>query len=471
MAIYNNPAIGRAAEGLASLFAPPSGAEAAGWANANAKNAEARRLADFYAGAPEMDAAAYDRTGPALGLWTPNQGVGITMRGQDLDSSDARYGVDVGATTSRTNNAADNTRALREREMQEAGLLERQFAEPIKAAPGETVFLPNQTAGATGLGPTLAGTPKPLSESEALAEIIMRQPEETQDRFAADRFAPTESQVQGQERRRLAADGTLDDQALLDTILGERSPVEAIGPDGRPLYMTPGAAVRTGAEPAPSKPLVQVNTAEPADGDLRKKLDESEGKRWSDLQAAAVTSSGLQQDMDLLSELIDQAPQGPIVGRLSEYFPEATTAGAAFQSVVSRAAPGLRVEGSGSTSDIEYAGMMKSLPRLRNRPEANRLIVGMMQAKADINIHRGEIVNAYQTGEIDAAEARQRLSEINSQSIISPELRAMMGGTADAAEPTESSGATAAPREGDIAVNPSTGERLILQNGQWRPLT
>ncbi|BDA86365.1 hypothetical protein Sa4125_39070 [Aureimonas sp. SA4125] len=452
MVIVNNPAIGQAAANIASLFAPPSGAEAAGWAAANAKRAEAKRLADFYAGAPEMDAAAYDRVGPALGLWTPNQGVGITQRGQDIGSADARYGVDVGAITSRTNNAADNTRALTERQMQESGLLARQFAEPIKAAPGETVFLPGQTASATGLAPTLAGAPKPLSTDETVAAVMQGLDPTTLQQFAADKFAPTESQVQGQERRRLAADGTLDDQALLDAILGERAPVEAIGSDGRLRFMAPGAAIRTGAEPAPRSPLVNVNNVEPSDGKLRNKLDEAEGTRWSALQAAATTASGLQQDLDLLSALIDEAPQGPLTGRLSEYFPELTTAGSAFQSVVSRAAPGLRVEGSGATSDIEYQGMVRSLPRLRNKPEGNRLIVDMMRAKADINVERGTIVNAYQVGDIDAPEARRRLDEINRVSIMTPELRSMMGG----AENAQDTGAGGTPRA--PTIEPGTVE-------------
>lgn len=189
--------------------------------------------------------------------------------------------------------------------------------------------------------------------------------------------------------------------------------------------------------------MVNVNTGEAADGKLRGKLDESEGKRLSDLQASAVTSAGLRQDLGLMDQLIDQAPQGPLVGRLATLFPGVSDAGTAFQSIVERAAPGLRVEGSGATSDIEFRGMLNSLPQLRNRPEANRLIAGMMKAKADINIRRGDLVTAYQNSDIDASQMRRQLADLNRQSIVTPELSAMIEAVGGGAAPM--SGTDAGP--------------------------
>ena len=42
--------------------------------------------------------------------------------------------------------------------------------------------------------------------------------------------------------------GTLTDTMLLDGILGDNAPVKTVGPDGKPIYTTPGAAARTGAQ-------------------------------------------------------------------------------------------------------------------------------------------------------------------------------------------------------------------------------
>ncbi|MCW4115675.1 hypothetical protein NPA31_011940 [Aurantimonas sp. MSK8Z-1] len=302
MPIYNNPALGQAFGNLAAMFAPPSGADAAGWARANAERAEAaRRQAIYdYANSPGYDQATADRMGVLGGLYAPNQsfysvdqGNATARRGQDVaastsranntadndtarrgqdvaastsranntaDNETQRYGYDTQASTSRANNAADNTRALQDRQMQEDASLARLYAAPVKVGQNETVYLPPATAAAAGLPGTLAGPAAPLTDSQALAQIIMRQDPTTQDQFARDKFAPTETQVQGQERRRLAESGQLTDQQLRDVILGERAPVQTVGPDGKPRYMAPGEAARTGAEAVPAKaPSTTVN--------------------------------------------------------------------------------------------------------------------------------------------------------------------------------------------------------------------
>ncbi|WP_152046359.1 hypothetical protein [Aureimonas psammosilenae] len=424
MPIVQNPAIAQGITNLSKMFAPPSGAEAAGWALANERNEKAKREAESYARmtAEGASPSIIDQFGIASGAFTPSQ----SYRAVDVESADRRYGTDRSFEASRLNNTADNARAIATNAATVAGDVQKQRLQSLAGWYGPIAqdavrpAVPSEIAalyGAPGALPVAQGNRSPMSETE----------------------------VKGAERQDLRARGLLTDDDMLDAIIGDRAPVEAIGPDGRPRYMSPGAAVRTGAQPAPRSPLVNVNTGPGGDGKLREKLDEAEGKRWSDLQGAATTASGLQQDLGLLGELIDQAPQGPIVGRLAEYFPEATTAGAAFQSIISRAAPGLRVEGSGATSDIEYNGMVRSLPRLRNDPEANRLIVGMMKAKADVNVRRGEIVNAYQNGRIDAAQARDQLGALNRQSILSPGLRAMIERAGGNEAPSAAPAATPSP--------------------------
>lgn len=213
---YNNPQIGQAFNNLAQAFMPPSGSDLAGYASANAKRQEAARLAqlfDYAQGAEGFDQSTFDRLGQATGQWTPSQGY---------------YGVDTTATTARRGQDIDAQTALEQTRMREAGELERLYAEPIIAGEGDTVFLPQQTQGATGLDPTLSGVPRPL----------------------------TESQQKAAERQRLQDEGLLTDEIMLDTILGDRTPVEAVGSDGAPVFMSPGAAVREGATPfdEPSSP-------------------------------------------------------------------------------------------------------------------------------------------------------------------------------------------------------------------------
>jgi hypothetical protein len=175
---------------------------------------------------------------------------------------------------------------------------------------------------------------------------------------------------------------------------------------------------------------------------------EGEGVAWGEYLKAGGTASGMAQDMDVIDELIQIAPQGPIQGRLAKVFPGVSNAGAAFQSVVSRVAPSLRVEGSGSTSDIEYNGFLQSMPSLVNRPEANAAIAGVLRAKAQINMDRAQVVRDYQNGTMSVDQARNKLSEIDSRSILTPGLKQMLTGLAPGAGMKVPAAAKAGP--GDL---------------------
>ncbi len=206
------------------------------------------------------------------------------------------------------------------------------------------------------------------------------------------------------------------------------TPVEAeafggpgqIGPDNRyyPIKSGPDTVVNVDAG----------SNVPPNDEALRKKLGEKEGEAWSGYLDAGALSSGTMQDMQMMDELIGMAPQGPISGRLAGAFPGISSSADAFNSIVKRVAPTLRAPGSGATSDIEYDGMLKSLPQLSAKPEANRAIAAMVKAKAQINMDRAAVVAEYQSGAIDALEARKRIQEINGRSIMTPELKAILGG-------------------------------------------
>lgn len=164
------------------------------------------------------------------------------------------------------------------------------------------------------------------------------------------------------------------------------------------------------------------------DGELRKSLDKSEGDSWIKMKESALVSGGNAQDFAVLDELVNVAPQGPITGRLATAFPGVSSAGDAFNSIVLRIAPTLRTPGSGATSDIEYDGMVRSLPSLKNQPDANKMILSVMRAKADLNVQRGEVITAYQSGEISASFARKELAKLNKISIITPEMKKAMEG-------------------------------------------
>lgn len=200
----------------------------------------------------------------------------------------------------------------------------------------------------------------------------------------------------------------------------------------------------------------------PNDAELRKSLGKNEGELWGSYLEAGSVSAGTVQDMQLLDEIITMAPQGPISGRLAGAFPGVSSAADAFNSVVKRVAPTLRAPGSGSTSDIEYDGMLRSLPQLSARPEANRAIAAMMKAKADINVQRAEIVRQVQNDEITIRDARRAMSELDRRSIMTPELQSILSELG----PVKESDAGAAPEgiEQDLWDALTPEERALWAN-------
>lgn len=180
---------------------------------------------------------------------------------------------------------------------------------------------------------------------------------------------------------------------------------------------------------SPDTQVTVMPNGEPPDGTLRKQLSTKEGELWNTYKSNADTAGGLVQDLEALDELAKVAPNGPLTGRLAEMFPGFSSAGDAYQSIILRAAPNLRVAGSGSTSDIEYEGMLKSFPMLRNTPQGNAVISAVMKRKADITIMRGQIVDQYLNGDLSAVDARKQLTALNRQSIIDPAMRQLIQAT------------------------------------------
>lgn len=216
---------------------------------------------------------------------------------------------------------------------------------------------------------------------------------------------------------------------------------------GIPTTDTRPYSVEPGKPPTPiggAGQNITVNTGG-VDSELDKALSGAEGKQWNDYKAAGTVSAANAQDFQVLDELIGIAPQGAIPGRLAAMFPGVNASGDAFQSVVKRIAPTLRAPGSGSTSDIEYAGMLQSLPALQNDPTANQMILSIMKAKAEINMQRAEIITQYQNKELTVAEARSKMNELDRASIITPEMRQALiglGGTGEVGN--------AVPNVGDV---------------------
>lgn len=182
MTIYNNPAMAQAAQNLASIFAPPSGSDLAGYANAGLTNTRRSQLEWLFANPNDPTASHRSALTGVQGFSQTPTGFGMTdatnRRGQDISASTA---LDV----ARLSNEAANWRHVNT---------------PITANENQTVYLPEELQDATGLadiifgnvnvapgetshlsdGRVVAGAEKPMTESEMIASIIADMPPELQ---------------------------------------------------------------------------------------------------------------------------------------------------------------------------------------------------------------------------------------------------------------------------------------------------
>lgn len=161
-------------------------------------------------------------------------------------------------------------------------------------------------------------------------------------------------------------------------------------------------------------------------GEFSKKAAARNVERFGNLADAGTAAASIAQSMPVLRELLTQAPQGPVQGRIAEMFPGFNTAGDAFIAQVNQIAPTLRVPGSGAMSDKDMDILMSSLPRLRSDPAANQLILNVFERKAQLNADRGAIAAQALRGEISPEEADRRISEIDKTPLLDERSRSML---------------------------------------------
>lgn len=235
------------------------------------------------------------------------------------------------------------------------------------------------------------------------------------------------------------------------------SPIAKLAEDLRNGLITPEQYEQAAAGIGASGPLVSISgdTPTPVDAGLRSDLYENLGDEFKSYVTAGSNAAASMSDLNALQELSGLAPSGQISGRLAEAFPGLNDVSAVREAIIKRVAPTLRAEGSGSTSDIEYAGMLNSLGSLTNTPEANAAIIGVMQAKAQFNIDRSNIVRKLTIDpDYTTQQALNDLQTLEESAGIPEQVKAileMSGGAAEAPADTSGSGGNT------LTFNPETG--------------
>lgn len=197
-----------------------------------------------------------------------------------------------------------------------------------------------------------------------------------------------------------------------------------------------------------------------------------QAKRFDELAADGQTAKQMVADIQTLTDLGKNIGTGKTAEFKAAIGPYAEALGVkidklsdiqAYEAVVNRVAPNLRVKGSGAQSDLELKNFLKSLPSLGNTPEGNEIASSVLTGLQENKIRAAEIGSKALTKEITRPQAEKMLRELPDPMTKYREFMKSRGNTAAPAK-------SAAPIEGQTATNPKTGEKLMLKGGQWLPV-
>lgn len=166
----------------------------------------------------------------------------------------------------------------------------------------------------------------------------------------------------------------------------------------------------------------EVNIDQKGEGEFEKELGKGQAKRWNNYIESGQAAERKMVDINTMREIsrrmgtqgaganIKEAigPYAEALGINIEGLPDIQ----AYSQVIQRLAPQQRAEGSGSTSDIEFKGFLKSLPTLSQNPAAREMGLNTMEALARDDQARGVIATKLATKEIRRDEAERQLRSL-----------------------------------------------------------
>jgi hypothetical protein len=173
---------------------------------------------------------------------------------------------------------------------------------------------------------------------------------------------------------------------------------------------------------------------------------------FGNVATAGANAARSMGDIDQLTKLIEVTPQGSgqewlnqgagVLARMGIDPGEFANlpASQAFQSIVSRITPTLRVPGSGASSDLDVKMFMQSLPALANTPDGNRIIASNMRKLAERSIKEAEIAYQVQNGDLKPAQGRKAIQDLGPLNLDLPKNLVAAPAPAPTAAPAQTDG-------------------------------
>jgi hypothetical protein len=146
-----------------------------------------------------------------------------------------------------------------------------------------------------------------------------------------------------------------------------------------------------------------------------------QAKRFDELASDGQTAKQMVSDIQTLTDLGKNIGTGKTAEFKAAIGPYAESLGIkidklddiqAYEAVVNRIAPNLRVKGSGAQSDLELKNFLKSLPSLGNTPGGNEIASSVLTGLQENKIRAAEIASKAMTKEISRSEAEKQLRDL-----------------------------------------------------------
>lgn len=169
-----------------------------------------------------------------------------------------------------------------------------------------------------------------------------------------------------------------------------------------------------------NKAGVTVNTGDNS-GAFAKKADETAATRMSDYVTAGNDATNFVGDLQTLAAISQNLETGKGAEVLAALGPFAEMAGIdieglgeaqAYDAIISRMAPAMRIPGSGASSDFDARQFLKSLPALGKSPEGNKIVIDTFTGIQQRKIAAAEIAQQALTNQITWQEADKKIAAL-----------------------------------------------------------
>lgn len=191
---------------------------------------------------------------------------------------------------------------------------------------------------------------------------------------------------------------------------------------------------------SPGKPTTNVNLP-PTEKAFDTKAGNIIADRYGKIAAAGDTAESRMSDLTAIRELSGRVGnQGAVADWKIRFGPLAKALGVdvgglgdlqAWNAIVQKMAPQMRAVGSGSTSDIEFKGMLASIPQASQDPAARKMILDTMEGAAKDAMARRDIALRVLNKEIDRKQADAEMKALPDYMANWRSYKASMGAAAD----------------------------------------